>query len=644
MICELFWWEPVPGGNLIHDMNCCWAPFLYLCLLVSQSRTAEASQETLHWMEKMEVAAKSRISTSSAELIHGLELRLLNASFGGHNLTLQTQIIQALAFKLNCNFSGLSLSSAALEKVPQARPQHAMQFPAELTRNACRTRSRDLRLICIYFSSTRFFQSALLLLPFQKDINSSLLNNYVLGAQLSHGYVSNLSEPVNISFWHNQSLEGYTVTCVFWKERASKHHWGAWSPEGCHTEQPTPSQVLCRCNHLTYFAVLMQLSQAPVPAELLAPLTYISLVGCSISIVASLLTVLLHLQARYSPALMQGLLPSAAQNASFFSTWPRESQVGFPGRQKAGGGGVEAGDQPHCVWLLLGPCPSLLTRVQVIMCLRAQGAALPGDIQVAEGHAPTRRKQSDSVTRIHMNLHSSVLLLNITFLLSPVLATPPMPGAACVVLAATLHFALLSCLTWMAIEGFNLYLLLGRVYNVYIRRYVLKLCAVGWGVPAFLVLFLLAVKSSVYGPCKIQLSDSHGNSTGFKTTSICWVQSSWVHSVLVMGYGGLTSLFNLVVLAWALRVLNKLRAQEKAPGTRACRDTVTVLGLTVLLGTTWALAFFSFSVFLLPQLFLFTIFNSLYGFFLFLWFCSQRCRSEAEAEAEMEVFTSQMVQ
>ncbi|XP_061243303.1 adhesion G-protein coupled receptor G5 isoform X2 [Bos javanicus] len=564
-------------------MNCCWVPFLYLCLLVSQSRTAEASQETLHWMEKMEVAAKSRISTSSAELIHGLELRLLNASFGGHNLTLQTQIIQALAFKLNCNFSGLSLSSAALEKVPQARPQHAMQFPAELTRNACRTRSRDLRLICIYFSSTRFFQ---------KDINSSLLNNYVLGAQLSHGYVSNLSEPVNISFWHNQSL---------------------------------------------------QLSQAPVPAELLAPLTYISLVGCSISIVASLLTVLLHLQARYSPALMQGLLPSAAQNASFFSTWPRENQVGFPGRQKARGAGVEA-DQPHCVWLLLGPCPSLLTRVPVIMCLRAQGAALPGDIQVAEGHAPTRRKQSDSVTRIHMNLHASVLLLNITFLLSPVLATPPVPGAACVVLAATLHFALLSCLTWMAIEGFNLYLLLGRVYNVYIRRYVLKLCAVGWGVPAFLVLFLLAVKSSVYGPYKIQLSDSHGNSTGFKITSICWVQSSWVHSVLVMGYGGLTSLFNLVVLAWALRVLNKLRAQEKAPGTRACRDTVTVLGLTVLLGTTWALAFFSFSVFLLPQLFLFTIFNSLYGFFLFLWFCSQRCRSEAEAEAEMEVFTSQMVQ
>lgn len=47
------------------------------------------------------------------------------------------------------------------------------------------------------------------------------------------------------------------MTCVFWKEGASKDYWGAWSPEGCLTEQPSPSQVLCRCNHLTYFAVLM---------------------------------------------------------------------------------------------------------------------------------------------------------------------------------------------------------------------------------------------------------------------------------------------------------------------------------------------------------------------------------------------------
>ncbi|XP_063467895.1 adhesion G-protein coupled receptor G5 isoform X10 [Symphalangus syndactylus] len=388
---------------------------------------------------------------------------------------------------------------------------------------------------------------ALLLLPFQDENNSSLLNNYVLGAQLSHGHVNNLRDPVNISFWHNQSLEGYNLTCVFWKEGARKQPWGDWSPEGCRTEQPSRFQVLCRCNHLTYFAVLMQLSPALVPAELLAPLTYISLVGCSISIVASLITVLLHFHFR---------------------------------------------------------------------------------------------KQSDSLTRIHMNLHASVLLLNVAFLLSPAFAMSPVPGSACTALAAALHYALLSCLTWMAIEGFNLYLLLGRVYNIYIRRYVLKLGVLGWGAPALLVLLSLSVKSSVYGPCTIPVFDSWENGTGFQNMSICWVRSPVVHSVLVMGYGGLTSLFNLVVLAWALWTLRRLRARVDAPSARACHDTVTVLGLTVLLGTTWALAFFSFGVFLLPQLFLFTILNSLYGFFLFLWFCSQRCRSEAEAKAQIEAFSS----
>lgn len=57
--------------------------------------------------------------------------------------------------------------------------------------------------------------------------------------------------------------EGYTVTCVFWKEGAGKHSWGAWSPKGCYTEQPSPTQVLCHCNHLTYFAVLMVCGHSP---------------------------------------------------------------------------------------------------------------------------------------------------------------------------------------------------------------------------------------------------------------------------------------------------------------------------------------------------------------------------------------------
>ncbi|CAH7079765.1 Adgrg5 [Phodopus roborovskii] len=513
--------------------------FFCLYLLAAQSISVETSPNLLNLMKYLEQPiGRSLFSRVSPRHIHHLEQMLFNASFCGHNLTLQTNSIQSLIFKLDCDFSGLSLSSATLANVPQAWAPHAMQFPAELTKGACVTsRPAELRLICIYFFRAHLFQD---------DNNSSLLNNYVLGAQLDHRPVNNLQKPINVSFWHNQSLEGYTVTCVFWKEGASEHSWGAWSPEGCHTEQPSPSQVLCRCNHLTYFAVLM-LSGDPVPAELQVPLEYISLVGCSISIVASLLTMLLYAHSR---------------------------------------------------------------------------------------------KQSNSITRIHMNLHGSVLLLNVSFLLSSQMALPTVPKSVCMVLAATLHYALLSCLTWMAIEGCNLYLLLGRVYNVYIHRYLLKLCVLGWGFPALLVLLLLVIKSSVYGPCVISFSSSQDNGTGFQNVSMCWVRSRIVHSVLVMGYGGLTSLFNLVVLAWALWILCRLQTQEKALRPWAYRDTIMVLGLTVLLGTTWTLAFFSFSVFLLPQLFLFTIFNSLYGFFLFLWFCSHRCYLDAEAKAEMEAVSS----
>lgn len=41
-----------------------------------------------------------------------------------------------------------------------------------------------------------------------------------------------------------------------------------------------------------------QLSSAPIPEGLMKSLTYISLVGCSISVTASLLTILLHCHAR----------------------------------------------------------------------------------------------------------------------------------------------------------------------------------------------------------------------------------------------------------------------------------------------------------------------------------------------------------
>lgn len=53
--------------------------------------------------------------------------------------------------------------------------------------------------------------------------------------------------------------------------------------------------------------------------------------------------------------------------------------------------------------------------------------------------------------------------------------------AACKTGAIFLHFSLLSCLTWMGIEGYNLYRLVVEVFNSYFEHFILKLCLVGWG-------------------------------------------------------------------------------------------------------------------------------------------------------------------
>lgn len=62
-------------------------------------------------------------------LMRGLEWRLLNASFPGYNLTLQTHTIQTLAFKLGCDFPGLSLSSTTLRPMPQVRGSRGWGWP-----------------------------------------------------------------------------------------------------------------------------------------------------------------------------------------------------------------------------------------------------------------------------------------------------------------------------------------------------------------------------------------------------------------------------------------------------------------------------------------------------------------------------------
>lgn len=94
--------------------------------------------------------------------------------------------------------------------------------------------------------------------------------------------------------------------------------------------------------------------------------------------------------------------------------------------------------------------------------------------------SPCRKKSRDYTIKVHMNLLLAVFLLDVSFLLSEPVALAG-SEAACRTSAMFLHFSLLACLSWMGLEGYNLYRLVVEVFGTYVPGYLLKLSIVGWG-------------------------------------------------------------------------------------------------------------------------------------------------------------------
>lgn len=95
-----------------------------------------------------------------------------------------------------------------------------------------------------------------------------------------------------------------------------------------------------------------------------------------------------------------------------------------------------------------------------------------------------RRRRPEKAIGVHMQLTVALLCLQLSFLMSSYwaeLLEDKEEDWACQALGLFLHWSLLACFSWMALEGFHLYLLLVRVFNIYVRRYLLKLSLVGWG-------------------------------------------------------------------------------------------------------------------------------------------------------------------
>lgn len=65
-----------------------------------------------------------------------------------------------------------------------------------------------------------------------------------------------------------------------------------WSTEGCQIESTNKTHTICQCNHLTNFAVLMDVHATYLPPSHQMALQIITYIGCIVSIVCLFLAVL----------------------------------------------------------------------------------------------------------------------------------------------------------------------------------------------------------------------------------------------------------------------------------------------------------------------------------------------------------------
>ncbi|MBZ3875247.1 G-protein coupled receptor 126, partial [Sciurus carolinensis] len=224
----------------------------------------------------------------------------------------------------------------------------------------------------------------------------------------------------------------------------------------------------------------------------------------------------------------------------------------------------------------------------------------------------------DYPSKILMNLSTALLFLNLVFLLDGWVTSFGM-GGLCVAVAALLHFFLLATFTWMGLEAIHMYIALVKVFNTYIRRYILKFCIIGWGLPALVVSVVLASKrqNEVYG------KDSYGKEQG---DEFCWIQDPVVFYVTCAGYFGVVFFLNVAMF---IVVMVQICGRNGKRSNRTVREEVfrnlrSVVSLTFLLGMTWGFAFFAWGPLNIPFMYLFSIFNSLQGLFIFIFHCAMK--------------------
>ncbi|XP_035668965.1 adhesion G protein-coupled receptor L3-like [Branchiostoma floridae] len=223
------------------------------------------------------------------------------------------------------------------------------------------------------------------------------------------------------------------------------------------------------------------------------------------------------------------------------------------------------------------------------------------------GHAKNQRL-------VLMNLCVALLAILVIFLVGINQTASPI---GCTVVAALLHYFLLAALVWMAVEAVNIYRAVVLVFDHHVSEtFIVKAAAVAWGLP-------LVATVSTAGPSSLYQ---------YKMKNVCWLaQTPLIFAFLLPA--GLILLFNLLVfvivmckLARDEKKLKQLRGAKvtEADRNRIIRQIRRAFSIMALFGLTWVFGFFVINDARAVFAYLFCIFNTLQGLFIFIFHCVMR--------------------
>ncbi|MEQ2264282.1 hypothetical protein XENORESO_018011 [Xenotaenia resolanae] len=217
-------------------------------------------------------------------------------------------------------------------------------------------------------------------------------------------------------------------------------------------------------------------------------------------------------------------------------------------------------------------------------------------------HFLIRKNKASQAVKMLMNLFIALFVLNFCFLINESIADLKVM-AACVAIAAVLHYSMLATFTWFFMQALHLYFNLYKIPTD-MKHYMWKICITGWVIPAVVVVGLLA--SNKYGD--IRISGDNGTSV-----NMCWIPGSALHLGVNTGYYSIVFIFTLTIFIVTAVQITKFASKANKNKISTKKRVFSLLGLFCLLGITWGFAFFSHGPLLLPSYYIFTILNSFQG-------------------------------